>query len=194
MISIIVARYNEDVSWSKQFPNVTIYNKGVELNDGYNELFLNNVGREGHTYYKYICDNYDNLSDYTIFLQGNPFDHTPDIISFLNKCIDNQPSDNIQFGFLSDHIYHTDLTKESITYYQCVNIHKTWERVFNETINNASIIFGAGGQFIVSKNTILKNTREFYGNIVNILEYSVDPLEGYDIERFHHHIFTNFNN
>jgi len=31
-------------------------------------FFLDNVGREGHTYYKYICDNYDNLTDYTIFL------------------------------------------------------------------------------------------------------------------------------
>ena len=86
---IVVARYNENIEWCKQFSNVKIYNKGEKLENGYNEFFLNNVGREGHTYYKHICDNYDNLEDYTIFLQGNPFDHSPNIISNVNKYINN---------------------------------------------------------------------------------------------------------
>jgi len=42
---IVVARYNEDVEWTRQFPNVIIINKGQPLNNGYNEFFLNNVGR-----------------------------------------------------------------------------------------------------------------------------------------------------
>ena len=90
-MKIIVARYNEDVSWTKQFPNVLIYNKGEKLNEeeGYNEVMLNNVGRESHTYYKYIYDNYDNLDDYTAFLQGNPFDHSPNIVENLNNYINN---------------------------------------------------------------------------------------------------------
>jgi threonyl-tRNA synthetase len=33
------------------------------------------VGREGHTYYWHICENYDRLSEYTYFLQGDPQDH-----------------------------------------------------------------------------------------------------------------------
>ena len=32
---------------------------------------------------------FDNLEDYTIFLQGNPFDHSPNIISNLNYYINN---------------------------------------------------------------------------------------------------------
>jgi len=47
----------------------------------------------------------------------------------------------------------------------------------------------AGAQFIVSKNKILKNTKEFYENIVKMLEYTIHPAEGYDIERFHRYIF-----
>jgi hypothetical protein len=62
---IIVARFNENVEWTKQFTNVIIYNKGNKLDNGYNEVFLNNVGREGHTYYKYICENYEKLPEYT---------------------------------------------------------------------------------------------------------------------------------
>jgi len=82
---IVIARYHENIEWSKQFPNVIIYNKGNKLDNDYNEIMLSNVGKEGHTYYKHICDNYDNLADYTIFLQGTPFDHSPNIISNLHR-------------------------------------------------------------------------------------------------------------
>jgi len=78
---IIVARYNENLEWTKPFSNVIVYNKGEKMEDEYNEIFLDNVGREGHTYYTYICENYDNLSDYTIFLQGYPFN---------TKCENNE--------------------------------------------------------------------------------------------------------
>ena len=36
----------------------------------------------------------------------------------------------------------------------------------------------------------VKNTKDFYENITKILEYSIDPIEGHHIERFHKYIFT----
>ena len=186
---IVVARYNEDVKWTKQFPNVIIYNKGKKLEDGYNEIFLDNVGREGHTYYKYICNNYENLSDYTIFLQGNPFDHSPNIISNLTNYIYNNNL-NINFEFLSEDIHISSLDLQCHKYLECKHIHNTWKRIFGINLNNKECIFGAGAQFIVSKNKILNNTKDFYKNIVKILEYSINPVEGYHVERFHKYIFT----
>jgi hypothetical protein len=186
---IIVARYNENVEWSKQFTNVIIYNKGNNLDNSYNQVCLNNVGREGHTYYKYICDNYENLAEYTIFLQGRPFDHSPNIISNLTKYFNNKEL-NIDFEFLSEQIHHSSLNLECSRYWKCKNIHKNWKRIFGMNVeNNQECIFGAGAQFIVSKKNILKNKKEFYENIVKMLEYTIDPLEGYDIERFHKYIF-----
>jgi hypothetical protein len=185
---IVVARYNECVEWTKQFSNVIIYNKGNKLDNSYNEVFLNNVGREGHTYYKHICDNYENLADYTIFLQGRPHDHSPNIISNLNKYINNKEL-NIDFEFLSEQIFHSSLDLECNGYWQNKNLYKTWERIFSVNIENQECIFGVGAQFIVSKNKILKNTKNFYENIVKILEYDNNPLEGYHIERFHKYIF-----
>jgi hypothetical protein len=188
--SIIVARYYENVEWTKQFPNVIIYNKGSELDDTYNQVFLNNVGREGHTYYKYICDNYDHLPDYTFFLQGNPFDHSPNIISNLNNYINDTSSIN-HFQFLSEGIHYSSLEDQRKTYGECQNIHNNWQRTFGEIVDiNHECIFGAGAQFIVSKNQILKRPKEFYNNIVQMLEYDINPLEGYDIERFHKYIFN----
>ena len=191
---IVVARYDECVEWTKQFPNVIIYNKGKNLDNDYNEVdykevFLNNVGREGHTYYKYICDNYENLSEYTIFLQGRPFDHSPNIISNLTKYIDNKEW-SIDFEFLSEQIHHSSLDLECNIYLECKNIHKTWEFLFGTSSKNKECIFGAGAQFIVSKKKILKNTKEFYENIVKMLEYDIHPIEGYEIERLHKYIFS----
>jgi len=188
---IVVARYNENIEWTKMFSNVNviIFNKGKKLKDGCNEVLLNNVGREGHTYYKYICDNYDNLEDYTVFLQGNPFDHSPNLIPNLYKYIYNREL-NIDFEFLSEDILASTLDLECSRYWHCKNIHNTYERIFGKNFDSKECIFGAGAQFIVSKNKILKNKKEFYENIVKILEYTVDPIEGYDIERFHKYIFS----
>jgi hypothetical protein len=47
-MKIIVSRYNEDISWTKEFSNVVIYNKGETLKGDYNEIELENVGRESH--------------------------------------------------------------------------------------------------------------------------------------------------
>jgi hypothetical protein len=98
---IVVSRFNEDLEWTKQLSDVIVYNKGSILTGDFNQKFLINVGREGHTYYKHIYDNYDNydnLSDYTIFLQGNLFDHSPNIISNLNKYVNNKDL-SIDFEF-----------------------------------------------------------------------------------------------
>jgi hypothetical protein len=44
-MKIIIARYNENIDWTKQFDNVIIYNKGETLHLS-NEIIINNVGRE----------------------------------------------------------------------------------------------------------------------------------------------------
>ena len=183
MFCIVVARYHENIEWTKSFYPVVIYNKGIPLYVD-NEVRLKNVGREGHTYYQYICDNYEKLSEYTIFLQGNPFDHSPNLLSQLHQLSGEH------FEFLSERIHHSSLEVERITHWQCKDIHTTWSRVFGVHDMNQECIFGEGAQFVVSKHAILRRPKEFYENIVSILEYSLDPPEGYDIERFHKYIFS----
>ena len=129
---IVVARYNENVEWTKQFKNVIIYNKGNKMTEDFKQVFLNNVGREGHTYYKHICDNYDNLEDYTIFLQGNPFDHSPNIINDLNKYlhdIHNHNNLTLEFEFLTHRIIDSNLSGCS-THYNLPMI-DIYEKIFN---------------------------------------------------------------
>jgi hypothetical protein len=179
---IVVARYNENVEWTKQFSNVIIYNKGVEL-DGYNnQIMLKNVGREGHTYYKYIYDNYYSLDDHTIFLQGNPFDHSPNLVESINLM-----DKDADFEYLSERIVLCNISKCHM--HDSIPMIEVYEKIFGIKKIDLPFEFGTGAQFIVSKRNILKHPREFYLKIIELLEYDVCPVEGYVIERFHKLIF-----
>jgi hypothetical protein len=187
---IVVARYNENIEWTKHFSNVIVYNKGENLTGDFNQIALSNVGREGHTYYKHIYDNYDNLTDYIIFLQGNPFDHSPNIMYNLNKYVTNTDL-SIDFEFLSEKIIHCNLSG-CIHHPGYLPLIETYEKLFNIRKNFMDFQFGAGAQFIVSKRKILQRPKEFYLKIVKMLENNINPIEGFVIERFHKLIFTQF--
>jgi hypothetical protein len=185
-ITILVARFNEDIEWTKQFSNVILYNKGNELPNDFNQILIENVGREGHSYYKYIYENYSNLEDYTIFLQGNPFDHSPNIINTLNKYIFNQDL-KIDFEFISENILDCNLS--GCIYHDDLPLKEVYEKIFNEKNEIKEFKFGSGAQFIVSKAKILQRPETFYLNIYELLQYDINPIEGFVIERFHQMIF-----
>lgn len=222
---ILIARYNEDIEWSKKYSsNVLIINKGDKIEGIENQIFYPNVGREGHSYYKYIVDNYDNLDDYIIFLQGNPFDHSPDIIKILDAIVDiynknkeefmniivntninytvincgnnfnniyiNELKNN-NFIYISQFINKTSIKTEEKLWEKCKTIINSYEKLFDIKIkDDLNFLYGAGAQFLVSKETILKHPKEYYEKIYKILEYDIDPIEGHIIERFHKYIFN----
>lgn len=195
---IVVARYNENIDWTNKFSNVLLYNKGKELTTKTDVISLKNVGREGHTYYTYICDHYEELSDYIFFLQGNPFDHSPHLITnLLNHINDIESNEMIEdFIFLSERIL--DCSLSGCRYHPNLPLLRVYQRIFSDQaqaqtqdhIKNISFKFGAGAQFMVSKKKILERPKLFYQQIVRLLEYHINPIEGYVIERFHSLIFT----
>lgn len=95
-ISLIVARYNEDIDWVKAYDDIAIiYNKGDKINIYFNRIInIENIGREGHTYLYHIINNYNNLSSRVIFTQADPFTHNNTLlfgIDNYDKFIDVQP-------------------------------------------------------------------------------------------------------
>lgn len=95
---IIISRYKENISWVRYLQgNVIVYNKGKDdifIDNSRKNIKitqLDNIGREGHTYLYHIINNYDNLKDRITFLQGNPFEHSPNILELL--CMENDFED-----------------------------------------------------------------------------------------------------
>jgi hypothetical protein len=183
---IVVARYNEDISWTKEFSNVLIYNKGNDDLDSnkYNIIQLNNVGREGHTFYKHIYDNYESLDDYTIFLQGNPFPHVKNLIQRLKKYIEKK---NVEYERIGNNRIKCLLSGCKI--HDGLPIKEVYEKLFGTKKEEMEFNFIGGGQFIASKKLILSRPKDFYLKIVKLLEYDIDPIEGYVIERINELIF-----
>jgi hypothetical protein len=180
-MDIVVARYKEDVAWTNQFPRVLIYNKGDPLD---NTIPLPNVGKEGHTYYTHICENYDKLADYTAFVQGNPFDHFPNFIEHVQTFMD---SDHAPFEPLGTIVFCCNLS--GCKFHQDLPLKDVYEHLFGERKEELAFTFYGGAQFIVSKEQIRKRPKSFYQKIVDLLSKEINPLEGFVIERFHHFIF-----
>lgn len=170
-IEVVVARYQEDTSWVNELTCKTIiYNK----NENESHLFENNlpnVGREGHTFFNHIVNNYDDLPEYLVFLQGQPKDHCFDVIDKINNFDfkkEFQPLGNM-----------VELTME----YESINqqVLSYSKRIGFEILFPIYMVPGA--QYIISRRLIHKNSKEFYQKILDSLSKELYPQEGLDVEK-----------
>lgn len=103
MDELVIARYSEDLSWIRDVPgeySVVIYNKGKRIANrsviGRAAAIYDvpNVGRESESYLRHILTLSEKDEDFTVFCQGDPFDHSPDFLSLLSTrhgWLDLQP-------------------------------------------------------------------------------------------------------
>jgi hypothetical protein len=170
-LEVIVARYNEDVNWTKDLVyKSTIYNKNEQDNHLF-EKNLPNVGREGHTFFNHIIENYNNLPEYLAFLQGNPFDHCNNVISEINNF-----DFKTEFKHLGVHHQLTMLDENINNYVQDFT-----KRIGIEVTYPIYMVPGA--QYIISKRMIRKKPIEFYHKILNTLKHEIYPWDGLQVEK-----------
>ena len=105
-VKIVVAKYKEDVDWTQYINHsVVIYDKSDEPIT--NSIHLKNVGKEGETFLRHIVENYDNLDDITVFLQGNPFEHLNYLVGWRTLLTDEEIQKVI-------HKINSDITSNSV--------------------------------------------------------------------------------
>lgn len=193
IFQIVVARYNEDIEYLSLYaPSCMIYNKGNEFIPIIfkNIINLPNIGREGHTYLYHIINNYNNLADNTLFIQGNISDHKMfNIIDYIKNNDIKGKISQIKIKKLTNKInfdkkYLNNLKKSNMTSFQFIN------NILNiklDNIESIPIIWGAN--FCVSKSLILSKPIEYYQNLIKYLEYDNNPEEGHFFERSWYIIF-----
>lgn len=194
---IVISRYNEDISYLSFFKDIIlVYNKGDAIDETYNIVKLPNIGRESHTYIYHIVNNYENLANRTLFIQGNVTDHKllPTIEYFKkNDFIANLKEYNIDS--LKSRIKHSfkflkalksgDLKKSKYTPYIWIN--KIGIDISD--LNRFKMTWGAN--FCVSKELIHKRPKIFYEHLLKYIEYDQNPEEGHFFERSWYLIFNN---
>jgi hypothetical protein len=173
-MEIVVAKYNEDISWINNIKcKKTIYNKGSQ--NVPNSIKLPNIGREGHTYFHHIVENYDNLDEWTLFTQANPFDHVKNIESIINDfpiSLDGEAKINVDNGayFFSNGHFSVPVISESDgrPYHRPeLDIDGLYRSIFDKRPPH-QYVFTAGCIFLASKEIILKNNKEIYQKCLEI--------------------------
>ena len=204
-IRLVVAKYNEDISWINKIKNhkITVYDKSE--NPLKYTIKLPNVGREGHTFLYHIVENYDNLDDITVFLQGNPFEHIQVIMGWQYFGLPNAPypkpltSEQLNnMCYKIDNEIHKDT--ELSAFYQVIynvpfytnsgNVNKHLSEILNDNLNNESYTSIPGGQLIVPKKYILNRTKEVWKKALDLLSEN-EKWRGYSHEISWFYLFTN---
>lgn len=191
---IVVAKYDENLDWLRTIRSckITIYNKGNDVLT--KSVTLPNTGRESHTYFYHIVENYDNLSDWTFFTQGHPFDHVKDFVEIVNNWDRNKPNViNIEDKgfFFSNGVFNVSLkSNESGRPYHStiLNINKLWSSIF-ECKPLKEYEFSAGCIFCIHKDLILKRDKTFYQTCLSLSE--TIESSPWEYERIMQYIFNN---
>jgi hypothetical protein len=188
---LVIARYNENIDYLMNLKDVAIvYNKGNDDSPFcFETIKLPNVGRESHTYLYHIINNYNNLANTTMFIQGNINDHK--LLNFVEYL------KNIDLFTGRKTFHNIDILKGPIKYngkfLQFINSGnlKRSKYIPFDWINKIGIdikelttfemIYGAN--FSVSKELILKKPIEFYKDIIKYVSYDNNPEEGHFFER-----------
>jgi hypothetical protein len=97
---IVVARYREKLDWLLKISpswKIIIYNKGprnipmnITKKPNIEIIERKNIGREAETYAHHMRSRYDTIADITLFIQGNPFIHAPELLECIARIQDKE--------------------------------------------------------------------------------------------------------
>ncbi|MDR1305820.1 MAG: DUF3431 domain-containing protein [Verrucomicrobiales bacterium] len=193
MIELVIARHQEDLAWTRHVPptlTVTVYNKGAPLPSP--AITLPNRGREAHTYLHHLVHRYDSLAPLTVFTQGKPFDHAPDLHQTLRAIATGAltVSDFKWLGFLVD----TDDRRGRRLFVPWsknparaeLPLDECYEQLFGQP-SPAQFRFHGGAQFIVSAACVRRRPLEFYRRALALTVR--EPLAAHCLERIWDAVF-----
>ena len=216
--TIVISRYNEDLKWlselNKEKFNIIVYNKGI--NDNFIKLpnmtiiKLDNVGRESHTYLYHIINNYNILSDITIFLPGScdmqhkyiKMKKLLNLLNLKNKAIliyDLKYNNikNVLYNFTIENYQGTNQQNKEINLESNLELSeirlfgKWYEYYFNNVISN---YISYNSIFSVDKKDILQHSKEYYENLIKQLCNSSNSEVIHYFERSWEAVFYPMNN
>lgn len=204
-LELVIAHCGEDLRWIRRVPDdfrISIYNKGQELDlslitdlSRKRSLMvegLENVGREAHTYLTHLLRRHEAPPDITVFCQGHPFDHAPDLHGRLRDLARGTENvDRFQwYGFLEE----TDDPLGKRLFVPWSKNPEGWEletgRLFRELFEEPSpewFHFRGGAQFAVTGEAIRLRDRAFYQRALE-LSLSI-PRAAHSYERLWDRIF-----
>jgi hypothetical protein len=161
---------------------VTVYDKS---GDSGADNPLPNVGREAHAYLHHIVGRYDTLADITVFAQGKPFDHVPDLHKILRGLADGlrKVTDFEWLGFVLDwddpdgaRLYQ-NWTKNPERH--PLPLGKFHKKLFGEACPER-VLFYPGAHFMVTASCVRSRPRAFFEKALKLSENFPDAAHCFE--------------
>jgi hypothetical protein len=210
--TVVTAHFNEDLGWLAQknymFKSIVVCNKNgaTIISDQIRSKLdcsscpnTENKGRETWAYLNYIVNNYNNLSQRTAFIHGHENAwHYKNPLSILDAILVAKTD---KYGYISLNIKHHpgfDYSEDRNYQYQKTAplMAKYWQEYFYPYLGEIPKKFSHDccGQFVVTKDRILKHPKEAYEKWFNLFEVLKDKEKdetsyGYIFEFIWHIIF-----
>ena len=206
-LQVVVTRYNEQINWLNNHTNTKVYQKVDNLQQPYsvdNVTFIPNWGKDAYTHLYHIVNNYNNLADYTLFTQANPFEHDPNFSidkfrdkEFLGVCERyGNWCGSIHTPFHGwDRIIHHDKWLKEIESGELIPAKLTYGEYWDKYIKKPkpdpeTMVWYHGIIFSASRNTILKNSKQYYADLLDTVSGVKNNEEIHYFERSTHYIFN----
>jgi hypothetical protein len=170
--TLVLAVYKEDLSWLDKITNpevdIILINKGIHTEHHKAKCeTIENIGVCDNSFTYYISKYYNELADYTIFSQGDPFDHFKNMIEFINNK-------EYEKGF-------TPLADQTIYIPRGEGTTNFIENMIDITFQG--INFPCGAQYSVPKLHIQNRPESFWKNLLNRLPWKTHKFTAYFMER-----------
>ena len=207
-VEIIIARFNEDLSWTIESPfnlfQYIVYNKGNNENfiktNVKQIINIENVGKNDHTFLYHVTKNYDNLPNIMVFFPGslNMVFKKKKAEKILNNIIKSNYS---KAYFIGE--YHNELKKHFDNFKldnwttsdnnnlllnneyalkKCV--FRPYGKWYTNFFGNASAHWSTyWGIFSVDKRDIVQHPIERYQRLLQTVNTSSNPEAGHYIDR-----------
>jgi hypothetical protein len=184
MNTLVVAHYTEDLDWLKNISNMNIK---VISRKGVPPRTPPNKGNEASAYLEYIIQNYDTLSDYTVFVHGHRSDwhHLEPMDKKLNRILFDRPYRNInELGLtrLADYPQSLENTRKHLP-----GLHPILG-----SLDIDNLYYKCSAQFYVTRDAIRARPLSTYIQLYNyIMDSNIDvPFLGTVFEYLWHILFT----
>jgi hypothetical protein len=170
--TIVISHYKENLDWvndiDTQKTNIIVIDKGESNSVSFPTIQVQNIGREAHSFILYIVEHYDTLTEYTIFLQGHPFDHFTNLIDFVNN---------------KEYKRHKlfPITEKTIYIPPGEGTQTFVENIFDMRFQG--INFPCGAQYSVHRDMIKFRSKNFWESLLKKMPWKEDTFLPYFFER-----------
>lgn len=190
----VLSRYNQDTSWIRDYTSdYILYDRSEIPEEG--AIVVPNLGTDIADKFSYIIDNYDNLPDVVLLSKCNlfkyitkeEFEAVKDNEIFTPLLTQNHKvykRDGVDICFYKDGMYFEKNDGWYLNAHPCRNP-QTQNLVANMIgiADMAYVPFAPGSNYILTKENIRQNTKQFYQTLRSYLMWDRYPGEAQLIER-----------